>query len=30
MMASNGRVHEEMKAVAASVAERAATREPLT
>ncbi len=29
MMASNGRVHEEMKAVAASVAERIAT-EPLT
>jgi myo-inositol-1(or 4)-monophosphatase len=29
MMASNGRVHSEMKAVAASIAERAATREPL-
>src|ERR1700730_15164313 len=29
MMASNGRVHSEMKEVAASIAERAATREPL-
>ena len=30
LMASNGRVHEEMKQVAAGIAERAATRAPLT
>jgi myo-inositol-1(or 4)-monophosphatase len=30
MMASNGRVHSEMQAIAASVAEKASTRAPLT
>jgi myo-inositol-1(or 4)-monophosphatase len=30
LMASNGRVHEEMKQVAAGIAERAATRAPIT
>jgi myo-inositol-1(or 4)-monophosphatase len=30
LMASNGRVHEEMKQVAAGIAERAATKAPLT